>query len=227
MKYDQRLKDAYYAATARAYAKIDRSLFVRRTMQEMLSVPFQGKSIEEYCKGVSVLDLGCGTGRLFPYLKKSYVWGVDTSNVMLMYASQVMKKYRLKGKLVQQDLFQFRPKRTFDIAISIGVLGEHIPFTRQLAKNVLEALKPGGLFVFTIVPLKKRWLGLGMKQVLQWVQPPGPWKARLSKAAFMGYFAHSKKAVEKVLKEVGFSEVHCVTVLRKSFEHYEFIARKP
>jgi len=76
------------------------------------------------------------------------------------------------------------------------------------------------------VPLKKRWLGLGAKQLLQWVSPPGPWKARLNKAAFMGYFGHSKKSIETILKQVGFKEVQCFTVLKDSFEHYEFVARK-
>ncbi|MEK6962889.1 MAG: class I SAM-dependent methyltransferase [Nanoarchaeota archaeon] len=228
MKYDQRLKDKYYASTAKAYAKIDHTLDIRRSVEEMLSIQFQGSSILEYCKGVCVLDLGCGTGRLFPYLKKSYVCGVDTSMAMLTYASQVMKKYKLKGKLVQQDLFKFKSKEKFDVAISIGVLGEHVPFTNPLAKNIWEALKPGGLFVFTIVPLKCRWFQLGVKQLLQYLQPIGPrfLMARLNNAAFMGYFAHSKRSVEKILRQGGFKEVQCFTVLKNYFEHYEFVAKK-
>ncbi|HLD05346.1 MAG TPA: class I SAM-dependent methyltransferase [Candidatus Nanoarchaeia archaeon] len=229
MRYDQKLKDEYYAATAKAYAKIDQVPFIRKTFEEMLQVKFEGKQIIDYLQGSKILDLGCGSGRLFPYLKKSYVVGVDASKEMLKYARQVMTKCRLRGKFVQKDLFHFKSNQKFDIAISIGVLGEHVPFTMDLARNVFQALKPEGLFVFTVVPLKKRWLSLLAKQLLQWglILPRlSSWKKQLNSAAFMGYFAHSKSYVERTLKNVGFKEVKCVTVLKKSYEHYEFIARK-
>ncbi len=234
MKYDQHLMDNWYDKTADAYAKVDADPFVKGTMQEMLGVRLQGKSVMDFFKGAQVLDLCCGTGRLFLYLKSSkYILGVDASKGMLKHAAERLKKYKLKGRVVEADITKFVTKEKFDVVICLGTLGEYVPLSQELANRIFSFLAPGGVFVCTIIPLKSRWLMLTIKRILQvfWnlvkVLPlPVSWKHRFYNAAFIAHFAHSAGYVTNVLQEAGFKSIHHEVVLKGHFAHHEFIAKK-
>lgn len=77
-----------------------------------LGVPIDGKS---------VLDLGCGTGRVaVMYEPKRYV-GVDQSTIMLNRAKELLAN-RPEVELVESTLYSFKTGDHFDIALLIDVL---------------------------------------------------------------------------------------------------------
>ncbi|MBN8686407.1 MAG: class I SAM-dependent methyltransferase [Chitinophagales bacterium] len=104
---------------------------------------------------VSVLELGCGTGRYFDFLHNvKRLVGVDISKDMLAFAKEtVRKRPDLDGvtSLVQSSIEDFNTEEKFDFVYSIGTLGEFCEFSPDVMKRMLSTLKPGGFLFFTIV----------------------------------------------------------------------------
>ena len=71
--------------------------------------------------GASVLDLGCGIGRIpLIYKPKRYV-GVDQSSIMLGRAREMLAD-RPEVELVESTLYSFKTDEHFDVALLIDVL---------------------------------------------------------------------------------------------------------
>ena len=108
-----------------------------------------------------VLDLGCGTGNSSaPFVETGlHVTGVDRSPEMLSVA-----RSKLPGATFELgDFTTFELGETFDLVVSVfdslNNLLDPRDF-RRCAEQVLQHLKPGGLFVFdvnTTVGLRNLW----------------------------------------------------------------------
>ena len=136
---------------------------------------------------LTVLDVGCGTGRYFWALGgvRTLV-GLDASPAMLArahapYAADRIRIHEIT--LIHGDLLTVQLEHgRFDLVYSIGVLAEYTPLTAQVVDRIANWLKPGGRFAFsavrpdspTVPRTLKRRLGRG---VARWA--PGP----LSRAA--------------------------------------------
>lgn len=101
--------------------------------------------------GDKVLDLGCGNGLFFQFLKDKdidYI-GVDFSEKLIGIAR---KKYpKIKFQVADALNLPF-PNNYFDKIYSIAVL-HHIPseqFRMQFFKEVRRVLKPNGFFILTV-----------------------------------------------------------------------------
>lgn len=100
-------------------------------------------------KGSSILDFGCGRGRISLYfLQNGYnVHSVDISSYALKFLQGKYKKNKTKtwGKLTTSE--QVPTKANFDAIVGADVL-HHVPIeaTFRLFK---KALKPGGKIVFS------------------------------------------------------------------------------
>jgi len=107
--------------------------------------------------GMTVLDVGCGPGRLaLPLAERvgdsGQVVAVDIQAGML---DRVREKAKAAGienvELVQAGIGEGKLGRErFDRAVLVTVLGE-IPDRQAAMKEVFEALKPGGLLAVTEV----------------------------------------------------------------------------
>jgi ubiquinone/menaquinone biosynthesis C-methylase UbiE len=122
--------------------------------------------------GVSILELGCGTGTLSAKmaLKHNKVTAIDKNVQMISYA---MKYYPNKeGISLNYQIGSFRylsvPDQSQDIIVSKFMLSELGPFEQQLfLRNAWKALKPQGRLIiaaefipssFWKLPFKiKRW----------------------------------------------------------------------
>lgn len=111
---------------------------------------------------ISVLDVGCGTGRFLYCLKNvEHLLGVDVSKDMLEQARNPLRADQVDIKhidLMCADIFNANlPNQSFDLIYSIGVLGECAPFNEQLCKKLLALLKPNGKMFITIADTHSRY----------------------------------------------------------------------
>lgn len=106
-------------------------------------------------KKETVLEIGCGTGALFPYLSvraaKRYV-GVDISPAML---DEFRKRAEPNVELALASGDEFRDGRTYDLVFSVGVIQN---FTASMFRdhmaNAAAALNEGGHILCGQIPWK-------------------------------------------------------------------------
>jgi len=121
-------------------------------------------------KEIDVLDVGCGSGRYFHAVRNfRKLVGIDVNHFMLEYAenpalmdkSSLSKIYLIKGDIYHTDL----GSELYDFIYSIGVLGEHSPFTRYICDKIFDAMKIGGKFFITIADEEYvKWTPFGMNK---------------------------------------------------------------
>ena len=108
----------------------------------------------------SVVDLGCGTGTLTCLLAQAgyRVTGVDLSEDMLIQAMD--KALELdedeRPLLVCQSMETLRlPEQVDAVVCSLDCMNylTSLPALRRTCKAVARALKPGGLFLFDLIPV--------------------------------------------------------------------------
>jgi SAM-dependent methyltransferase len=136
--YDLLYRDKDYAAEAQ---------FLHQRFQDY--VPDAG----------SILELGCGTGKLAAELAQSgyRIQGVDLSEAMLEKAlarrSQLPSEVREQMQFSQGNVQSIRLDRTFDVVISIFHVVSY-QSTQQALQDTFTTvkthLKPGGIFLFDV-----------------------------------------------------------------------------
>ncbi|RJR31404.1 class I SAM-dependent methyltransferase [Candidatus Parcubacteria bacterium] len=97
----------------------------------------------------SVLDLGCGEGRILPLLKNMKIryLGIDNCSVLIRKAQGRFPAVNFKAA----DITSFKLNEKFDVILSFAVL-HHIPsedLRLKVLENVKNHLKPGGIVLMT------------------------------------------------------------------------------
>ncbi|MDD5043260.1 MAG: class I SAM-dependent methyltransferase [Patescibacteria group bacterium] len=102
--------------------------------------------------GDKVLDLGCGNGRLYDFLKNKSInyFGVDNSEALI---NEAKKKYpEIADKFQVGDALDLNfPDNHFDAVMMVAVLN-HLPSKElrlQVLNNVKRVLKPDGYLLMT------------------------------------------------------------------------------
>ena len=133
-----------------------------RIADEELDLPTRkhfGSGIEVISKilgsHLRVLDLGCGTGRYFHYLKNTdELVAIDASKHMINEAKDPIRKEYITIKDIKfiiGDLISENFLGKFDFVYSIGTLGEHVPFDANICNKICNLLNDHGIFYTTIV----------------------------------------------------------------------------
>lgn len=98
-------------------------------------------------EGESVLDVGCGNGRVYEFFtpKKISYAGVDVSPLMIDRARELWKE---KGPVFEVgDVMSLPvPDGRYDVVIAAGIL-QHVPslaYRRQAMSELARAVRPGG-----------------------------------------------------------------------------------
>jgi SAM-dependent methyltransferase len=102
---------------------------------------------KEYHRPISILDLGCGTGRLIraAYPTGSFIVGVDYSSNMLEKASRVLAESRVPGNsyaLILGDIVNDWPKELdgyerFEVVAMLGLveyISDPLPLLRKMMR---------------------------------------------------------------------------------------------
>lgn len=131
--------------------KYDEENFTKGTLGE---VDYIEKEIG-FDKNVSILDVGCGTGRhSIELAKRGYkVVGIDLSESQLERAKQKALAAKVNVEFLIKDARDFNFENKFDLAIMIceGAfsLMETDEMNYRILKNAYNSIKPGGKFIFT------------------------------------------------------------------------------
>ncbi len=105
---------------------------------------------------ISVLDLGCGTGRYFYCLRNvDRLVGMDITPEMLTAARRPVNAEQISAanvELVQGNLFFASfPPHSFDFIYSMGMFGHGCPITVEVCDKLHSWLKPGGRLFFDTI----------------------------------------------------------------------------
>ncbi len=148
-----------------------------------------------------VLDAGCGSGYLYPALKKTKYIGVDFSQELI----KVARKRYPEVSFEKMNILKLNFKDNyFDKIFSIGVLHQ-IPSTKkrmEFLKEIRRVLKKNGVFTIRVWNLweKKR------KVILKYFfHPQLDFKDMFLPKNKMYYHAFTLKELEKLVKKAGFS----------------------
>ncbi|SMO39612.1 class I SAM-dependent methyltransferase [Gracilimonas mengyeensis] len=145
-------KKKWYESLFENYAKqYDQENFTQGTQGEC-------DFIEEelnHDTSLSILDVGCGTGRhTIELTKRGYkVTGVDLSESQLEHAREKATQANLQIEFQQMDARKLEFTDQFDLAIMLCEGGfplmETDEMNYQILQNVTQALKSPGKFIFT------------------------------------------------------------------------------
>ena len=158
---------------------------------------------------IDVLDLGCGTGRYFRFVRRARTLvGVDVSKPMLDAARHPVGEIAVRSvTLVEADFLSpsFAPGR-FDLVYAIGVLAEHSPLDRALAERVRSWLRPGGRFAFTALDVRCPSIPrTAARRAAEWLLPiAGPFRAAVGARLLSGGLYADRPFLERVLRAAGF-----------------------
>jgi ubiquinone/menaquinone biosynthesis C-methylase UbiE len=142
---------------------------------------------------VSMLDLGCGSGRYFHCAANvKSVTGVDTSIAMLHEARRPVAGGHRNVRLVRSTVQEvaFRPQ-SFDLVICVGVLALWCPLDLSVLRRVASLMTAHGVFFFTAVTHQ---------------ETPDSVKRRMARAVRPLLFGGARRAVDLRLRDFTVSE---------------------
>ncbi len=165
-------------------------------------------------KGDMVLDLGCGNGRFYEYLKHAQYVGVDPSVELI----KICKNNYPEADFIVASGHELPFKNNlFDKIFSIAVL-HHIPSDKLRKDFLLEAkrvLKHDGIFILTVWNLKQK--AKGEKDVFL------PWYGKETY-----FYCFNLEELIQLVKECGFQIINSGEVLigKKPYSNFYIICQK-
>jgi len=112
-------------------------------------------AIEPYIKeGISVLEVGSGTGELISYIANKYpkvkACGLDFSKTSIDRSKEIISKFNISVSFQEGDVKNMPyESESFDIVFGDQVIG-HIDDYKIALKEIYRVTKKGGLVAFTV-----------------------------------------------------------------------------
>lgn len=178
--------------------------------------PELNKIVSKIPDGASVLDVGCGNGRLLESFtdKKIDYLGVDSSDKLIELAKKNYPAYKfLVCDILNLDSLNIQS----DLICSIAVI-HHLPsfeLRREALQQLIKAAKEGGQIVFSVWNLwnNKKYRSLLFKTSFKKIIGLNnldfgdllfPWKNNLGEAVSERYYhAFTNRELKKLMKKVG------------------------
>ncbi|HEX5220545.1 MAG TPA: class I SAM-dependent methyltransferase [Verrucomicrobiae bacterium] len=174
---------------------------------------------------ISVLDVGCGTGRFFYSLSNvDRLVGMDISPEMLQAAKQPVNANRITARNIQliqgNVFFASFPPRSFDLIYSFGMFGHGCPLTREVCDKLHSWLVPGGQVYFDTVDIAGLpWWDRTKKQVRKALYPGLPQKVRNildQREHDTPFFGMTRRELEDILRSSRFSSFAVISKVCES-----------
>jgi SAM-dependent methyltransferase len=110
------------------------------------------RELKELPAGSSILDLGCGQGRIaLPLAQRGYtVTGYDASEALLRHAREQAEKEHVPVRFMLGDMRELECEEPYDAIINIGTAFGYVPDNTddaRIMRRIARALKPGGFFI--------------------------------------------------------------------------------
>ena len=162
---------ATYDSTAHQYRRDDEIHVAGEDHQRIYDLLL--RTCAQFSRPISVLDLGCGTGRHFHCLRNvKRLVGVDVSPEMLREAENPVRATEIqiqKIELLCSDLSALSfPEHSFDLIICLGVFGNGCSLSPELLRQFYQWLNPAGVLLLDtfdpacLPPLKR------IRKMLRW-----------------------------------------------------------
>lgn len=132
------LDGRYFGKTAKTYNR-NRSTDVRDRDVLDREVQIVQQFLRNSKKG-KILDVGCGTGRIFPFYGNREIYGVDISKDMLDIAKKNHPKAHFKISDAEKLPF---PSNSFPVVITSRFIC-HTPNYEKAIKEIARVAQPGG-----------------------------------------------------------------------------------
>ena len=125
-------------------------------------------------RGDRVLEVGCGTGRNFPFLRNAVgpegrIYGVDLSEGMLRRARKLChRRHWTNFVLIEADAADYASQELFDgvlFSFSYNVMPHH----RSVLRQVWQQLRPGGRLVIMDARLPPGLFGKLIRPFATWL----------------------------------------------------------
>ncbi len=137
----------------------------RRLLPKLTRLIGQAEQTAGKSRTISIIDVGCGTGVFSFEMAKRFpqarITGVDNWAELVEKDAQIAAAAGLSNCDFQiADVLDLANQRDFDIAVCIDNL-EHVEDDAAAIANIHGCLRPGGLALFHVPGLYRRWLLLG------------------------------------------------------------------
>ena len=145
---------AGYAAGAEQYRQDD-EIEVTTPHHQRLAEAL-GELTSSFGRAISVLDVGCGTGRYFYCLRNvERLVGMDISPEMLAAARRPVNRHLVTARrieLIRGNVFMASfARRSFDLIYSFGMFGHGCPVTVEVCNKFYSWLNSGGYLFFDTI----------------------------------------------------------------------------
>ena len=112
-------------------------------------------------RSIVALDLGCGTGRHFNFLRNvERLVAIDLSEHMIEQARNPIFPDKITVGSIQYLVGDVHSsalhESTFDLIYCIGVVGEYVPIDAGFLRRLHSLLRPGGVAFFTVTDSRTR-----------------------------------------------------------------------
>ena len=163
---------------------------------------------------LSVLDVGCGTGRYFHCLENvDLLVGLDISPDMLKAAESPVRHWEIgvrETRLICANVYLASfPAASFDFIYSLGMFGHGCPVTADICENFHQWLKPNGRLFFNVVDLATLPLLLRvrrfLRQLLEPILPSGLRRSLAERRQRLPFFGMTRPELKAILETTSFT----------------------
>ncbi len=165
---------------------------------------------------ITVLDVGCGTGRYFYCLENvEKLVGLDLSQEMLNLARDPLKAEKLSIKEMElrcDNVYTTEfPPESFDLIYSFGVFGNGCAVTPELCGQFYNWLKPNGKIFFDAfdifgVPFRRK-IQILTRNFIYRLLPESLQDKWDQKSKWLPFFLVSKRQLNRLMEKNQFFEV--------------------
>jgi SAM-dependent methyltransferase len=170
---------------------------------------------DSFDHSISVLDVGCGTGRYFHCVQNTNLLvGVDISADMLKRAEVPVRHSEISARdirlLCGNVYLMYFPAGSFDFIYSLGMFGHGCPVTPEICARFYDWLSDGGKLFFTVVDMASLGTAYRLRQsfgrIIKPFLPPEIRDRLAERQRQLPFFPMTRRDLRQVMEDSPFSD---------------------